>query len=279
MDTGSTGLVIDHSIGFNLTEIKNSKDCWAGHVFYTSSNWLQLGYWCNNTEVNIGGVTATAAALIKTQEICCPNFAKQGGEENACLDPGNVCVCNKNCSKSKRDSLPATKLPTAYMGIGFARGNLPWYNLFLNVNAIDGVPVDSTTHRQGYVINSTGVWLGLTGANTEGFNAVKLDLRSSKGGPVSRDWAEPPCAVQINDGVWQAGTILADTGINNSYVKGNTSHLMPKDKITIAITDSSSALGEVQFDFVPYSERKTIHTENPVQPTWVGNRSVYGVNT
>ncbi|EPS40095.1 hypothetical protein H072_6107 [Dactylellina haptotyla CBS 200.50] len=282
MDTGSTGIVIDAKYGFNTTDLE--KNCEIGHVFYTSSHWLEEGYWCT-TNVDIGGVVTSAMALIRTGEVCCPDF-NEATDAHRCQKASKSCICSGTCASKKsgieiEDNEGEAELAVrqtvgkAYMGVGFARGNPPSHNLFMNITSIDGVPVDST-YRHGYVINSTGVWLGVTKANTAGFNAVKLNLRESAAD--ERDWGEPPCAVQINDGVWRVGTFLADTGIPNAYVRGNTSHT-EGDRITIEIPDNSGAFGEAKFLSVPTSKAGTIGTDNLMQPTWVGTRSIAGVNT
>ncbi|KAK6344904.1 hypothetical protein TWF718_006855 [Orbilia javanica] len=286
MDTGSTGIVIDAKYGFNTTYLQ--KNCEIGHVFYTSSHWLQEGYWCT-TDVDVGGVVTSALALIRTNEVCCPKFA----DGHRCQTPEKACVCKGTCTStvsegaltrrvleedeevSKIEPRQTTTVGKAYMGIGFARGNPPSHNLFMNIKSIDGVPVGSK-FRTGYVINSTGVWLGITKANTAGFSAVKLNLR--EGNADNRDWAEPPCDVQINNGTWVTGTFLADTGIPNAYVKGDVAN-KEGNEITIRIPDPSTPFGEVKFISVPKAKAGTIGTENHMQPTWVGTRSIPGVNT
>ncbi|KAK6496690.1 hypothetical protein TWF481_001678 [Arthrobotrys musiformis] len=300
MDTGSTGIVIDSKYGFNTTYLTSK--CTIGHVFYTSSHWLQEGYWCD-TDVNVGGVVTSALALIRTNEVCCPAFS-DSNENHRCptADREKACVCKGTCTSAASQSAltrratgdededeedgediatiearQTTTVGKAYMGIGFARGNPPTHNLFMNIKSIDGVSVvDSSKFRTGYVINSTGVWLGITKANTAGFKAVKLNLR--EGSTESRDWGEPPCDVQINNGTWATGTFLADTGIPNAYVKGDVSH-KEGNEITIRIPNPSTPFGEVGFLSVPKAKSGTIGTNNPVQPTWVGTRSILGVNT
>ncbi|KAK6520225.1 hypothetical protein TWF506_000505 [Arthrobotrys conoides] len=290
MDTGSTGIVIDSKYGFNTTYLK--KNCEAGHIFYTSSHWLQEGYWCT-TDVDVGGVVTSALALIRTNEVCCPNFSEADG--NRCKTREKPCICSGTCTSaavdqgtlirrileedeemSRIEARQTAAVGKAYMGIGFARGNPPAYNLFMNIKSIDGVPVTSSKFRTGYVINSTGVWLGITKANTVGFSAIKLNLR--KENADNRDWGEPPCEVQINDGSWVNGTFLADTGIPNAYVRGDVPN-KEGNKITISIPDSINPFGEVKFVSVPKSKAGSVGTENPMQPTWVGIRSVPGVNT
>ncbi|KAK6522650.1 hypothetical protein TWF281_002086 [Arthrobotrys megalospora] len=287
MDTGSTGIVIDAKYGFNNTYLE--KNCEIGHVFYTSSHWLQEGYWCT-TDVDVGGVLTSALALIRTREVCCPTF-KEG---DRCQNPEKACVCKGTCTTTVEQGIlernilekddgngariEARQTPTvgkAYMGIGFARGNPPSHNLFMNVKSIDGVPAGSK-FRTGYVITSSGVWLGITKANTAGFSAVKLNLR--EGNADGRDWGEPPCYVQVNGGDWTNGTFLADTGIPNAYVKGDIPN-KEGNEIAIRIPDPTSPFGEVQFVSVPKSKAGTVGTENPMQPTWVGIRTVPGVNT
>ncbi|KAK6340334.1 hypothetical protein TWF730_002097 [Orbilia blumenaviensis] len=287
MDTGSTGIVIDAKYGFNTTYLE--KNCEIGHVFYTSSHWLQEGYWCI-TEVDVGGVVTSAKALIRTREVCCPDFA----DGDRCQEPAKSCVCQGTCTStadqgilrrrvleedgdvSRIEARQTASVGKAYMGIGFARGNPPAYNLFMNVTSIDGVPTVSSKFRTGYVITSTGVWLGITKSNTAGFSAIKLNLR--EGHADNRDWGEPPCDVQINNGSWTRGTFLADTGIPNAYVKGDVPN-KEGNQITIRIPDPSTPFGDVKFVSVPKSKAGTVGTDNPMQPTWVGTRTVPGVNT
>ncbi|KAF3228895.1 hypothetical protein TWF191_002012 [Orbilia oligospora] len=292
MDTGSTGIVIDSKYGFNTTYLQ--KNCEIGHVFYSSSHWLQEGYWCT-TDVDVGGVVTSALALIRTNEVCCPKFS-ESVDGNRCKIREKACVCKGTCTSTADQSALTSRIleedeeiskiearqtttaavGKAYMGVGFARGNPPSHNLFMNIKSIDGVSVTTSKFRTGYVINSTGVWLGITKANTAGFSAVKLNL--SEGNADNRDWGEPPCDVQINDGSWATGTFLADTGIPNAYVRGDVAHKEGND-ITIRIPEPSNPFGEVRFVSVPKAKAGTIGTENPMQPTWVGVRSIPGVNT
>ncbi|KAF3913956.1 hypothetical protein ABW21_db0207013 [Orbilia brochopaga] len=285
MDTGSTGIVIDAKYGFNASQL--SKTCQIGHILYTSSNWLQEGYWCT-TDVNIGGVVASALALVRTNATCCPDFnATTDGDR--CKNPVDSCVCAGGCATSatRRNLSPGEPdsafmarrqaVGSAYMGVGFARGNsTAAYNLFMNVKSIDGVAVDST-YRQGYVVTSTGVQLGITKASTVGFKAAKLALKPGSAAG-SRNWDQPTAAVKIGSGNWINGTFLADTGIPNAYVLGDVAQ-KSGDEISIAVPGTTNPFGEVQFSAVPKANAGSLGTKNPVQPTWVGNRTAIGVNT
>ncbi|RVD86855.1 uncharacterized protein DFL_005109 [Arthrobotrys flagrans] len=221
MDTGSTGIVIDAKYGFSTTYLQ--RNCEIGHVFYTSSHWLQEDYWCT-TDVDVGGVVTSALALIRTNEVCCPKFS----EWDRCQTPEKADIEDRSSTVGK-----------AYMGIGFARGNPPSHNLFMNIKPIDGVPVGSK-FRTGY--------------------------------------GEPPCEVQINNSSWVTGTFLTDTGIPNAYAKGDVAH-KEGNEITIRIPDPSIPFGEAKFVSVPKAKAGTIGTDNLMQPTWVGTRSILGVNT
>ncbi|KAK6539433.1 hypothetical protein TWF694_009658 [Orbilia ellipsospora] len=122
MDTGSTGIVIDAIYGFKKAELPIK--CQIGHLFYTSSNWLQEGHWCT-TDIGIETVVTSALALIRTKE----------WKENS-----------KRDMEADGETRMATRasIGAAYMGIGFARGYQPSYNLPMNVESINSVPVSPT---------------------------------------------------------------------------------------------------------------------------------------
>ncbi|KAF3939129.1 hypothetical protein ABW19_dt0202207 [Dactylella cylindrospora] len=290
VDTGSTGIVIKGKYGPSQTYME--ENCEIGHVFYTSSHWLQEGYWCTQ-EVNVSGVITEAVALVRTSEVCCPNF-KEEVDGHRCVDRKDSCVCKKTCKDTKRAAEPEPEpeygtdlqdrdlLPradeavdTAYMGVGFDRGNPPTHNLFMHVKSIDGVAVDKS-YCHGYVITNAGIHMGITPSNTKNFKAYKLNLRSDAND--TRDWAEPPSAVQINNNPWRAGTFLADTGIPWGYVRGNGTH-KEGDNITIMIPNSLEPFAVFDIVSIPTSKSGTGAGTNLLQPTWVGTRSVAGINS
>lgn len=95
-----------------------------------------------------------------------------------------------------------------------------------NIAFIDGVPLEPEKIHQGYIINSTGVEVGLTQDNTRDF--AQTQLSASKCSPAVNDWEMVNMTISVNGSVWNNGQALFDTGIDYSFVKldaETTSHM------------------------------------------------------
>ena len=106
----------------------------------------------------------------------------------------------------------------AYMGIGFDRGGsagnsplypLPSQNALLNVQQIGGTAV--TNMRRGYIIDTTGITVGLTGT-TSGYTLMKLQPNTVANNPSL--WARAGMSVTVNNQVLGTGNFVPDTGIS-----------------------------------------------------------------
>lgn len=106
------------------------------------------------------------------------------------------------------------------MGVGFGRGGpeqpgaTPDKNPLLNVVAVDGAEVDM---HAGYIVTLTGVHVGLSAANTVGFQQTKLPLRPGTTAP--KDWRMVGMEISIDGLPVDAGLALFDTGIPQAYVR------------------------------------------------------------
>ena len=156
MDTGSTGLAISaKDLGLQGVVCDH---CTNGTEYLSSSQIFWEGCWIPSTlnfSSNGSVTTANIPIFAVTSTSKCLNFT------NGRCPPAN-----------KTDVIPwPTKI--TYMGVGFGRGSaqqsqaLPDKVSLTNVIAIDGT--EAGIH-QGYIISQGGVQVGLTPANTQGFD-------------------------------------------------------------------------------------------------------------
>ena len=141
--------------------------------------------------------------------------------------------------------------PAYMMGVGFdvARGdatNLPAIttanNAFLNLAAMrDGAMV------QGYVIDRTGIHLGLTETSVgSGWAYEKLQpsqRTAPPGAPI--DWLPSTISGTVGTGAVPAGNLLMDTGLYNSYVKTTVALPQPPPgtPVTLNLLGTNGAVG------------------------------------
>ena len=167
----------------------------------------------------------------------------------------------------------------SYLGVGFGRGSsqqpqaLPDKVPFVNVVEIDGVDVQSSI-QQGYMLNQTGVTVGLTQESTEPFALAKLDLRNDPTCSVDcdRDWQMVVMHISIDDSVVDHGRALFDTGISQSYVTTgeriyDTLDLEPMGKRWILANGSivTVTVGEEASPIATYSV-KVNDPDSPLNP-------------
>ncbi|KAJ4366945.1 hypothetical protein N0V83_007475 [Neocucurbitaria cava] len=214
VDTGSTCLLVGAPILPNISATAGT----PAHHYFTSSRILYVG---RLVELAVGfhgeggsDATAIVEVLIVDKSWRCPwyNPSKDGftcplgpkGETPVERDTGNI----------------------TYMGVGFGRNQprdgmpngTPRVNPFLNLHAIDGLPVSNMSMRAGYIIASEGVHLGLTQENTRGFVFEYLEPGWAHD-EDPRDWAMAKMSFGINGEGDNRGPVLIDTGIPQMYIR------------------------------------------------------------
>ncbi len=227
VDTGSTGLVATED---NFPLSANAVRQEAGEITYSSSNVTEYGtYYLTDVVIGEAGATATThVPVLRVDRV------------RRCRKPGADCITDHN------------PRGVAYMGVGFARGGAQAAahataaaNPFLNVTAIDGTPA---TPVRGYIMQPTGVTLGLTQDATRGFTALKLAWDSA-----TQDWGAAGLTLTVTppDGqdVTGTGTVLTDTGIPYMFLRpggavaqapGCTTCLAAGTRVSIAIGAAAS---------------------------------------
>ncbi|KAF2811960.1 uncharacterized protein BDZ99DRAFT_461908 [Mytilinidion resinicola] len=231
VDTGSTGILLGHP----KLPFLDTTGYPPAHSYLSSSNFLYTGSLVPLTLTFNGSndyprtVTSTVPVLIVDAKTHCPWY-------NPLTDAG---TCPPNPSNH---SDTGTALPTAgisYMGVGFGRNTgdgeqphgIPALNPFLNIDSIDDVPVDLKSWHAGYIINTTGVTLGLTPNNTEDFAWAKLKPGITHA-EDSRDWAMPSMCVRVNDEPEDCGAALVDTGIAQMYLRRAVGRVTPNHTLS-----------------------------------------------
>ena len=221
MDAGSTGLLLA-AAGLPNYDAETAAQYPVGWTYFTSSYILQTGNWIPETIVFLeANITATVPVLAVTTSVVCPWY--------------NTSIDTTSCPPSPNGTIVVpTIMPTEveYMGVGFGREyngqpqGTPDKVTLLNIDSIDGETLENgcityghekSCINEGYIINKTGVTVGLTEENTKGFSFVKLALNHSYSDDP-RDWTQTPCCISINDGPCSFGSLLLDTGIPQSYL-------------------------------------------------------------
>ena len=166
------------------------------------------------------------------------------------------------------------------VGVGFGRWSpqqpeaTPDKVPLTNIAFIDGNPVPAGAMHPGYIINSTGVQVGLTLNNVQNFASTKLQLTS--GSPANLDWAPANVSLAVDKSHWNYGTALFDTGIHQSYIRldPETTAQLHTTKITdggkkyTVLTSNSTVhmrIGNVP-DYIAYYEVTVGDTQNVVRP-------------
>ena len=169
----------------------------------------------------------------------------------------------------------------AYLGVGFGRHSdqqpaatrdkVP----LTNIAFIDGLQVPQNAMHPGYIINSSGVEIGLTSENTLDFRKTKL--QPLDGGTPNIDWRAPDVVLAVDDTNWNHGTALFDTGIHQSYIRldhESTTQLHKKTVIengkrhTILADDSTVhiRIGDPS-DYIAQYDVTVNDTTNAVRPS------------
>lgn len=206
MDTGSTGVVIGaQQLGLGLKDLKKYQ---PGNEYLGSSGVFWEGYWLPASDVNLtftaASVTAKVPILAVTETSICGKFS------------------NGECEESSKTNITHWPTDTRYLGVGFGRwkaaqpDKTPDKVPLIKIAFVDGAPVAKGAMNAGYVINSTGVQVGLTSQNTQGFAKTKLDLNPES--PAPRDWAQVTMSLAVDKSHWNDGHALFDTGIGYSFI-------------------------------------------------------------
>lgn len=202
MDTGSVGIVASPNF---FTPAAGAQNLGPGHQIYSSSGVVENGTWYSSTEDirdATGKVVATAGVpVLQVTSITCTAHAR-------------------NCSPNFHPT------DVALMGIGFARESpqqqhgTPGYNSFLNLTSVASngslAPLPATW-RNGYVVTPTGVYLGLTAANTASAAFVKLAPWTTYSTATLPEWMAAPMSISVN-GVSGSGNVLMDTGVGTAFL-------------------------------------------------------------
>jgi len=131
-----------------------------------------------------------------------------------------LAIDGAHCDPSHKGCVPPTP-DLHYLGVGFDRnstgpGDLfdsPSENAFLQLTDAQ----NGTDINQGYILSTEGVTLGVTAANSGGFNLVTLDPNTTTPG----DWNPEPGCYQfttLSGSPQFCGNLLLDVGIDESFI-------------------------------------------------------------
>lgn len=217
VDTSTTGIVIGSSLVRGL-DVGSSND--EGYQYQHGK--LYTGRYVT-TEVNFYGqrnMKATAKVPVLVVSACyeCPYY-QTANTPGQCPDRNGQAP--PRCSTDK----------VLNMGVGFGRSSTDGTattpkNPFLNIESINGRDVDTTTYRNGYVLSTEGVRLGLTADNTDEAKWVDLDQVSGSN-PV--DYQDVDVQFKVNDDGPYSGRALVDTSIGQMYLEASPEGELPTD--------------------------------------------------
>ncbi len=213
MDTGSLGVVVTKSSLVMGSSVHGPGA--PGQKFYDSSGFVFTGHYYLApvaVELQDGTFVQTNPIIVLAIE---------------------AVHCHENYSKCKQPGPPDLH----YLGVGFDRnstgtGDLfdsPSENAFLELtDAQNGNDING-----GYVLSSSSLTLGITAANTSGFNPVTLSLN----GTVPGDWNAVPGCYQFTSLTGNpqfCGNLLLDIGIGEMFID------LPSDERPAGSYDSSN---------------------------------------
>ena len=270
IDTGSIGITVSTpSPGANLV---------AGQYFKPGANDI-LVYSNVSTHYSSSNLTETGSAYLTNVGIFDPTSNLRATArvlvmavtQESCTDGSQSCagVLQSGCAGFSPCAYPKF---ISYSGVGFragmafAQSPTDMLNPFTSLISIAGVP--DAKIRQGYIISSTGVTLGLSAAATQNFAFIKLGNYTTATQPNNVNWAYPLGVLTIN-GVSGTAQILVDTGIGQMYLtpapgvvyaRGTGANALPANSnIQIAIPGMDTAFG-MSYDFTTGS------LTNPMAP-------------
>ncbi|KZO98994.1 hypothetical protein CALVIDRAFT_396408 [Calocera viscosa TUFC12733] len=213
IDTGSAGIVISPRVlGSNYTSLGESF-CFA----YSSSNNTYQGEW-----------------------VLAP-VALSSGSVSANTVPIPIRVATQFCAGATgRCTTDPSEITVTMMGVGYDRGNMSWggvdscgnavplgVNPFLQLEAMQrggsAVP--------GYIISPSNgtITLGITSANSAGFELVPLAPLGNSSTLGYSDWVAPKVQIAAPGQAWGAfnASLLVDTGIAYSIVQAPVGDTLP----------------------------------------------------
>ncbi|KAG9195911.1 hypothetical protein G6011_01032 [Alternaria panax] len=222
VDTGSTGTLIGAPILPNVSSTEGK----PAHHFFTSSKILYVGRLVKLPMDFMGEAgsyaTANVPVLIVDKSWRCPWYDPRKDRFECPPGPDGQ-------QAGERDTSEIT-----YMGVGFGRNGprdgmpyaTPSINPFLNIDAIDGELIPGGMMRDGYIISTAGIQIGLTPKNTKTFvfSSLEPGLNHDED---ARDWAMAKMCFSINGEGRSCGTLLVDTGIAQMYIRAEQSVSIP----------------------------------------------------
>ena len=232
IDTGSLGVLVTKQslvIGPNVHGPGA-----AGQKFYDSSGYIFTGnYYLAPVSVELSDGT-----YVQTNPILV------------------LAIDGVHCDISYTQCKKPTHADLHYLGVGFDRNSTttddlfdsPSENAFLQLTD----PPNVTYINQGYILSTVGVTLGITAANSSGFNLLQLDTNSDG---VPGDWnAIPGCYgfPKLPGSPQFCGNLLLDVGIDQMYIDAPSDEWPP-------LADGSQHL-------VPDKVRMNIQAGLPGQP-------------
>jgi hypothetical protein len=226
LDTGSTGILV----GAPLLPSLDPSDGVPAYHYLTSSRILYNGRLINLIVTFHGSGNSYAKAsvpvFIVDKSWTCPSYDPNKDTFTCPPGPGG------------KQPTPRDTSQIMYMGVGFGRnrpGNgqpsaVPSANPFLNIVSMNGRDLPSRVGRAGWVISTEGVHVGLTEANTRGFNFTRLE-RGVMSATDPRDWAMARMRFSIAGMRNGLGYGLVDSGVAQMYIRAEDGFGVPTVKI------------------------------------------------
>jgi hypothetical protein len=241
IDTGSIGFVV----GRNAVGPHAIGPLAAGQQEYTSNGLILLGhYYRAPVTFSAGPARATAVpiTLLAVERLACdPKYPK--------------------CSVRGRSAQSV-----GVLGVGFARKESIGSNAFLQI-----APMIHGGMHPGYIVAEDAVTLGLTAANTRGFQFIQLSR-----GP--HDWLGAPACFGFPGKrayTSMCGTLLVDTGLA-SMIVSRAASLRPPD-IRSAIPEATAIeIAAPAFERPVMHYRFSVGDRGPLTPTSIRWSSASG---
>ena len=273
MDTGSAGYMLSAKV-LNLSLKFLSETYTYGFEFLSSSHVYYEGYWIEKEAINITFVAADVVAKIAVLAV---------------TETGRCNLSSDGCKDGTKTNVIIMPTSVNYFGVGFGRCSNEQPNAtldkipFSNVATINDESVEGRPYYQGYIINSTGVTVGLTDSNVKDFSTVQLK-KTTKSSLCKDQWDQVEVAIQINGSKWTTGNGLFDTGLNRSYVRaddGRSAGLLPNGTsinaviggFTNAIADYSITVGDFVNPLTPW--RVTHENWDSTRPGFINTGSYF----
>jgi hypothetical protein len=214
IDTGTCGYVVsvDGFPGWSQ-QLANANE--KGWEFLSSSKKLYSGHWIPVDMFYIDAlveVKARVPVLVVEESTICPHY--------------NETRDTNTCPKFKGTVPKVVHHPAniSLFGVGFGRRKdgqpqgSPDKNPFLNVVDINKTTTNTDLFRNGYMLDRSGITLGLTGSNTKDLIRWNVLRRGDLWDTDHRDWQAARGCFGVDGGTCVEGNVLIDTGIAHSYL-------------------------------------------------------------